>query len=72
VSETYAKLAGVRRRYGGVSPTWIARRLADPILPFPKPVRFGPRGPGLRDKRERLWVVAELDAYDAAVKAVQS
>jgi predicted DNA-binding transcriptional regulator AlpA len=37
---------------------WITRRLADPILPFPKPIQFG--GP----TSARRWRTADVIAWE--------
>ncbi len=71
--KTYIKSAGVCARYGGVSLSWINRRIAD--SGFPGPTRFGPRGIGI-DRRDRHWLLADLIQWEAeqalADKAVRS
>jgi predicted DNA-binding transcriptional regulator AlpA len=39
---------------------WVTRRLADPILPFPKPIKFG--GP----TSARRWRRADVLAWEVA------
>lgn len=39
---------------------WVARKLADPILPFPKPIQFG--GP----TSARRWQRADVLAWEVA------
>jgi hypothetical protein len=52
--------AAVRKRYGGVSAMWIARRLTgDPT--FPKPIFIAKR---------RFWRLAQLVAWETAKASV--
>ena len=50
-----------RARYGGISDTTLWRWTTDATLGFPKPVRIG--------LRKNFWSRAELDAFDARLRA---
>ena len=39
---------------------WVTRKLADPILPFPQPIKFG--GP----TSARRWKRADIEAWELA------
>lgn len=55
---TYLTAAQVRLRYGNKSDSWLWRLLhSDPS--FPRPIYL---------RKKRLFVEAELDAYDANIR----
>ncbi len=57
-NQEYLRLAGVRKRYNGVSSSTIWRWSSDPKSGFPQPIKLSPG--------ETVWPLASLQAWEAS------
>lgn len=60
--QVYLTASQVRERYGDIADMTLWRWLRDPDLGFPQPEYR---------RRRRYWLAADLDAYDARIRAAR-